>query len=155
MDARIGALLEKEMKKFFIILILIISSLSIYSQNILKINSNKIKEENIYIVEDKLNILKSKKKSEIFIEKAFSYLLEFDDFYADILRKKENYSVQLFTSKEDNKSFVYLNFFILETKEDYFYTEEVVVYDGGSDFWTIKYDLEKEEFYDLWVNGEV
>ena len=54
---------------------------------------------------------------------------------------------------DGNKKIVYLNFFILDDKEDCFSTEEVIVFDGGTDFWNISYDIEKEEFYNLWVNG--
>lgn len=141
------------MKKLFIVVLLFISSLSLFSKSMVELNPDYM-EENIYIVEDQLNILLSKKEAEIYIEKAFSYLLQFNDLYADILRKKMEYSVQLFTRKDGDKRIVYLNFFILQEKKDSFNTVEVVVFDGGTDFWNITYDLEKEDFCDLWINGE-
>ena len=55
----------------------------------IKLSPGKIDEENIYIVEDKLNILKSKKDAEVYIEKAFSYLLQDRYKFHDILIKKE------------------------------------------------------------------
>lgn len=120
----------------------------------IKLTTGKIKEENIYIVEDKLNILKSKKDAEVYIEKAFSYLLQHKDEFHNILMKKEGYSVQLFTKNDGTKDIVYLNFFILDYKADYFNTKQVVVWDGGTDFWNITYDIQKDEFYDIWINGE-
>jgi hypothetical protein len=120
----------------------------------IKLTSGKIKEEDIYIVEDKLNILKSKKDAEVYIEKAFSYLLQDRYKFHDILIKKEGYSVQLFTRNDGEKDIVYLNFFILDYKADYFNTKQVVVWDGGTDFWNITYDIQKDEFYDIWINGE-
>lgn len=140
------------MKKFCTIFLLIISSLLLYAQSIIELNSDKIKEENIYIVEDKLNILKSKEDANFYIEKAFIYISDFCLWNIDILRKKGSYSVQLFTRQDGDRNFIYLNFFILEEK-DYFNTNEVIVFDGGTDFWNIKFDLKKECFYDLWVNG--
>ena len=116
-----------------------------------------IKDENIYIVEDKLNILHSKTDAKIYIEKAFIYMLLHiidNDSYHDIFNKKEKYSVQLFTRKDGTKSIIYLNFFILDYKADYFNTDQVVVWDGGTDFWNITYDIQKDEFYDIWINGE-
>lgn len=120
----------------------------------IKLSPGKIDEENIYIVEDKLNILKSKKDAEVYIEKAFSYLLQDRYKFHDILIKKEGYSVQLFTRNDGEKDIVYLNFFILDYKADYFNTQQVVVWDGGTDFWNITYDIQKDEFYDIWINGE-
>ena len=142
------------MKKLFLILIIFTLSLPLYAR--IKIFSCPIKEENIYIVEDKLDILNSKDDAKIYIKKAFIYMILHvidDDFYHDILEKKEEYSVQVFTRMDGNKKIVYLNFFILDDKEDCFSTEEVIVFDGGTDFWNISYDIEKEEFYNLWVNG--
>ena len=141
------------MKKSFLVFVIILLSLSLYAQSINKLNTEKIKEENIYIVEDELNILPSKKDAETYIEKVFMYLLQENSYY-DILRKKEKYSVQLFTRKDGTKSIIYLNFFILDYKADYFNTKQVVVWDGGSDFWNITYDIQKDEFYDIWINGE-
>ena len=145
------------MKKSFLVFVIILLSLSLYAQSINKLNTEKIKEENIYIVEDELNILPSKKDAETYIEKVFMYLLQKNKnpngFYYDILRKKEKYSVQLFTRKDGTKSIIYLNFFILDYKADYFNTKQVVVWDGGTDFWNITYDIQKDEFYDIWING--
>lgn len=141
------------MKKSFLVFVIILLSLSLYAQSINKLNTEKIKEENIYIVEDELNILPSKKDAETYIEKVFMYLLQENSYY-DILRKKEKYSVQLFTRKDGTKSIIYLNFFILDYKADYFNTKQVVVWDGGTDFWNITYDIQKDEFYDIWINGE-
>ena len=144
------------MKKSFLVFVIILLSLSLYAQSINKLNTEKIKEENIYIVEDELNILPSKKDAETYIEKVFMYLLQKNrnpyEFYYDILRKKEKYSVQLFTRKDGTKSIIYLNFFILDYKADYFNTKQVVVWDGGTDFWNITYDIQKDEFYDIWIN---
>ena len=112
------------MKKYLLIFVILILNLSLYAQ---QLNTGKIQDENIYIVEDKLNILKSKKDAEVYIEKAFSYLQQ--NHIYEILLKKEKYSVQLFTRTEENKNIVYLNFFILDYKEDYFYTEEVIVFE--------------------------
>lgn len=144
------------MKKSFLVFVIILLSLSLYAQSISKLNTEKIKEENIYIVEDELNILPSKKDAETYIEKVFMYLLQKNrnpyGFYYDILRKKEKYSVQLFTRKDGTKSIIYLNFFILDYKADYFNTEQVVVWDGGTNFWNITYDIQKDEFYDIWIN---
>ena len=144
------------MKKSFFVFVIILLSLSLYAQSINKLNTEKIKEENIYIVEDELNILPSKKDAETYIEKVFMYLLQKNrnpyEFYYDILRKKEKYSVQLFTRKDGTKSIIYLNFFILDYKADYFNTKQVVVWDGGTDFWNITYDIQKDEFYDIWIN---
>ena len=100
----------------------------------IKLTTGKIKEENIYIVEDKLNILKSKRDAEVYIEKAFSYLLQHKAEFHNILIKKEGYSVQLFTKNDGTKDIVYLNFFILDYKADYFNTKQVVVWDGGNRF---------------------
>ena len=145
------------MKKSFLVFVIILLSLSLYAQSINKLNTEKIKEENIYIVEDELNILPSKKDAETYIEKVFMYLLQKNrnpyEFYYDILRKKEKYSVQLFTRKDGTKSIIYLNFFILDYKADYFNTKQVVVWDGGTNFWNITYDIQKDEFYDIWING--
>ena len=144
------------MKKSFLVFVIILLSLSLYAQSINKLNTEKIKEENIYIVEDELNILPSKKDAETYIEKVFMYLLQKNrnpyEFYYDILRKKEKYSVQLFTRKDGTKSIIYLNFFILDYKADYFNTKQVVVWDGGTNFWNITYDIQKDEFYDIWIN---
>ena len=137
------------MKKYLLIFVILILNLSLYAQ---QLNTGKIQDENIYIVEDKLNILKSKKDAEVYIEKAFSYLQQ--NHIYEILLKKEKYSVQLFTRTEENKNIVYLNFFILDYKEDYFYTEEVIVFDGGTSFWNIKYDIQNDNFYNIWINGE-
>ena len=82
----------------------------------IKLSPGKIDEENIYIVEDKLNILKSKKDAEVYIEKAFSYLLQDRYKFHDILIKKEGYSVQLFTKNDGTKDIVYLNFLFLIIK---------------------------------------
>ena len=137
------------MKKYLLIFVILILNLSLYAQ---QLNTGKIQDENIYIVEDKLNILKSKKDAEVYIEKAFSYLQQ--NHIYEILLKKEKYSVQLFTRTEENKNIVYLNFFILDYKEDYFYTQEVIVFDGGTSFWNIKYDIQNDNFYNIWINGE-
>lgn len=115
----------------------------------------RISSENIYIVEDNLNILKSKKIAKIYIEQAFAYLLQNSSgntFYTDILEKKDKYSVQLFSKKDGEKDVVFLNFFILDYKSDDFYTKRVVVWDGGSYFWHISYDVQKDEFFDVWIN---
>jgi hypothetical protein len=144
------------MKKYCFVLVIILLNLSLYAQSIIKLNTGKIKEENIFIVEDELNILKSKKDAEIYIEKAFKYLLQHrneNGFYYDILHKKEDYSVQLFTRKDGTKNIIYLNFFILDYKAEPFNTNQVVVWDGGTDFWNISFDIQKDEFYDIWING--
>lgn len=60
----------------------------------------------------------------------------------------------MFTRNDGEKDIVYLNFFILDYKADYFNTKQVVVWDGGTDFWNITYDIQKDEFYDIWINGE-
>lgn len=73
-------------------------------------------------------------------------------FYTDILEKKDKYSVQLFSKKDGEKDVVFLNFFILDYKSDDFYTKRVVVWDGGSYFWHISYDVQKDEFFDVWIN---
>ena len=142
------------MKKLFLVLIVFTISFSAYP---IKMFTCPIKDENIYIVEDKLNILHSKTDAKIYIEKAFIYMLLHiidNDSYHDIFNKKEKYSVQLFTRKDGTKSIIYLNFFILDYKADYFNTDQVVVWDGGTDFWNITYDIQKDEFYDIWINGE-
>ena len=50
------------MKKNILVFVILILNLSLYAQKIAQLNSVKIKEENIYIVDDKLDILKSKKR---------------------------------------------------------------------------------------------
>ncbi len=53
------------MKKLCLIIVLFILSFSTYAK--IKRFSSPIKEENIYIVDDKLNIMKSKKYSQVYI----------------------------------------------------------------------------------------
>jgi hypothetical protein len=151
-----GLLFRKKMKKTFIYFTILLLNFSLYAQSIIKLNSGKINEENIYIVEDELKILSSKEDAEFYIEKTFQYLLQNlnkNGFYYEVLRKKENYSVQLFTRKDGTKNIVYLNFFILDYKAEYFNTTQVVVWDGGTNFWHISFDIQKENFYDIWING--
>ena len=79
------------MKKNILVFVIIILNLSLYAQKIAQLNAVKIKEENIYIVEDKLDILKSKKDAEVYIEKAFACLLQDgSDFLMIYLAKRNN-----------------------------------------------------------------
>ena len=143
------------MKKNILVFVILILNLSLYAQKIAQLNAVKMKEENIYIVDDKLDILKSKKDAEVYIEKAFACLLQDgSDFFYDILSKKKQYSVQLFTYNEGTKNIVYLNFFIIDEKDDYLNTKELIVFDGGTNFWNIKYDIQNDNFYDIFINGE-
>jgi len=47
-----------------------------------------------------------------------------------------------------------LNFFIIDEKDDYLNTKELIVFDGGTNFWNIKYDIQNDNFYDIFINGE-
>lgn len=67
---------------------------------------------------------------------------------------KENYTYQYQSNVKNGKEEVYINAFCKERKQLNLHKDFVVVLDGGSCYFHIKYNPEIGEFYNLSVNGE-
>jgi hypothetical protein len=67
----------------------------------------------------------------------------------------ESYFMQYVGLLIDGKKVIYINAFRNNSyTAKNWKTTPIIVCDGGDSFWGIVYDLQKEEFFDLAVNGE-
>jgi hypothetical protein len=73
----------------------------------------------------------------------------------EILSNLEKYCVQLTGLNVNGKEIVYMNFLPLEYLSNPRIVESMVLMlDGGSDFWQLKYDIESNTSFDFSVNGD-
>lgn len=70
------------------------------------------------------------------------------------LREWKSYTFQYQGQKEHTKKFVFINAFCVSDSTHQLSKQLVLVLDGGTCFFNVKYDPKKKQFFELLINGE-
>lgn len=75
------------------------------------------------------------------------------------IKNLKQYGYQYLGVKIENRKFIYINAFWIESKDDMdkwykdWKIEPIIVCDGGESFWGVLFDIETSEFSQLSING--
>lgn len=72
--------------------------------------------------------------------------------YKEIISKKNKYGRQYFGTYKNNEKILEVNYFPLSSKD--WKTKRVFVLDGGSDYFTVYFNVNKKEIISVKINGE-
>lgn len=105
------------------------------------------------IAKDDLNILTDKKCNE-YLDILFDYIFTYDDRECiSIIKKWKGYGVKISSEVINNKEVLFFDFLYGYDKNWLSSHNELLVLDGGNNFWRIYYDLKEKKFFNLGING--
>jgi hypothetical protein len=70
------------------------------------------------------------------------------------LKNWEDYTFQYQGQEEKGRKFIFINAFCSQRDRQGLDKKMVVIFDGGSCYFNVKYDPSLKEFFDLFINGE-
>jgi hypothetical protein len=70
------------------------------------------------------------------------------------LKRWEDYTFQYQGREEKGRKFIFINALCIQSDSPRLDKEIIVILDGGSCFFNLKFDPDRNEFFELFINGE-
>jgi len=70
------------------------------------------------------------------------------------LKRWQDYTFQYQGREEKGRKFIFINALCIQSDRQRLDKEMIIIFDGGSCFFNLRFDPDRNEFFDLFINGE-